>query len=231
GAIQPIDKIAQLAHSSGALFHTDAVQAVPYLKIDIRKSKVDFLSLSAHKFHGPKGMGLAYIDRKHAIEPIIDGGEQQYGIRSGTFNVPGIVGMAEALFLAYKERDKHVKHIKTLRDYMLNQMQKQIEDIHLNGSLNNRTPNNLNIRFENIEGEAIVMDLSDKGICAGTGSACSSKKLSSSHVLKSIGLKKEHLNSNVRFTPGKFTTKKEIDYTLSQLKKTVARLRDFSPIK
>lgn len=228
GTIQDIKTISKLTHKKGALFHTDAVQAVPYLKLDINNSDIDFLSLSAHKFYGPKGVGLAYVNRKHKIFPLIDGGEQEYGIRSGTHNIPGIVGMAEALKLAYKEK---TTHLKELRDYMWDRMKTEIPNINLNGDPENRIPSNLNVRFESIEGEAIVIELSTKGICVGTGSACSSKKLSASHVLKATGLKDEHLNSNVRFTLGKFNTKKEIDYTIDSLKKVVKRLRSFTSIK
>ena len=228
GTIQDIKTISKLTHKKGALFHTDAVQAIPYLKLNINNSEIDFLSLSAHKFYGPKGVGLAYINRKQDVQPIIDGGEQENGIRSGTHNIPGIVGMAEALKLAYKEK---TTHLKKLRDYMWDRMKAEIPDINLNGDLKNRIPSNLNVRFESIEGEAIVIELSTKGICVGTGSACSSKQLSASHVLKAIGLKDEHLNSNVRFTLGKFNTKKEIDYTIDSLKKVVERLRSFTSIK
>jgi cysteine desulfurase len=231
GTIQDIESLVRKTHEKGALFHTDAVQAVPYLDIDINQSGVDFLSLSAHKFYGPKGVGLAFINRIHEIQPLIDGGEQEYGIRSGTYNIPGIVGMAEALSLAYQEKNEHLKKITELSNYMWDRMSSEIQNIHLNGSLENRTPNNLNVRFESVEGEAIVIELSTKGICVGTGSACSAKDLRSSHVLKSIGLKDEHLNSNVRFTLGKFNTKQEIDYTVDALKEVVKRLRSFTPIK
>ena len=231
GTIQPIEKIGAFSRKNKILFHTDAVQSIPYLNIDIRKWNVDFLSLSAHKFNGPKGVGLAYINRKSNIDPLIAGGGQEYGLRGGTYNIPGIVGMSEALKLAYEERDEYIKNVSELTEYLWKRIQNEIDDVHLNGSAGNRTPNNLNIMFGRIEGEAILMDLSTKGICVSTGSACSSDTLKVSDTLKAIGLDKNNLNSNIRFTLGRFNTKKEIDYTVDCLKETVKRLRSFTPIK
>jgi len=231
GVIQDIDKISKLAHKKGALFHTDAVQAVPYLKLDVKRSGIDALSLSAHKFNGPKGMGLAYIKKGVKVKALISGGGQENSLRAGTYNLPGIIGMTKALELGYKERTKTVKNIKSLRDYFWKRIQKEIEDVKLNGDDKKRTPNNLNIMFKNIEGEAILIELSEQGICVSTGSACSSNSLKSSYVLKSLKLDKNFLNSNIRFTLGKYNTKKEIDYTINVLKKTCKRLRSFSPVK
>ncbi|MBN2096300.1 cysteine desulfurase [Candidatus Peregrinibacteria bacterium] len=231
GTIQPVETIGAFARKKGILFHTDAVQAVPYKTIDIRGWNADFLSLSAHKFNGPKGVGLAYINRRVKIRPFMAGGGQEYGLRSGTHNLPGIVGMAEALRLAYEEQDEIVKKVSELSAYFWKRIQEEIEDVQLNGDLKNRNPNNLNIMFRRIEGEAILMDLSTKGICVSTGSACSSNKLQASNILKAIGLKDNDLNSNIRFTLGKFNTKEEIDYTVGALKETVARLRSFTPLK
>ena len=230
GTIQPVEKIGAFARKKGILFHTDAVQAVPYKKIDIREWNVDFLSLSAHKFNGPKGVGLVCINRRVQIEPLIIGGGQEYGLRAGTHNLPGIIGMAEALKLAYGERDKVVKNVSELTAYFWKRIQEEIEDVELNGDLENRNPNNLNIMFRRIEGEAILMDLSTKDICVSTGSACSSDKLQASNILKAIGLEKNDLNSNIRFTLGKFNTREEIDYTVDCLIDTVKRLRGFTPI-
>ncbi|MBU1018297.1 cysteine desulfurase [Patescibacteria group bacterium] len=231
GTIQPVEKIGAFARKQGILFHTDAVQAVPYVPIDIKQWNVDFLSLSAHKFNGPKGVGLAYINRRAKIIPLIIGGGQEYGLRAGTYNLPGIVGMTEALKLAYEEREETVKKISELSAYFWKRLQEEVEDVQLNGDLKNRTPNNFNIMFRRIEGEAILMDLSVKGICVSTGSACSSDVLKASDVLKSIGLEKNDLNSNIRFTLGKFNTREEIDYTIDALKVTVERLRNFTPLK
>jgi len=231
GTIQDITALAKIAHEHGAYFHTDAVQAVPYLKLDVKKLGVDFLTLSAHKFYGPKGVGLAYINRSIKIKPLIIGGGQEDGFRSGTYNLPGIMGLAFALELAYRERTAYLKKITGLRDYFWKQVKKNIPEVRLNGSLNHRVPANLNLMFGYVEGEAILMDLSSKGIYVSTGSACSATDLRASYVLKAIGLDKNFLNSNIRFSLGRFNTKKEIDYTLKCLKQTVKRLRSFSPIK
>ena len=231
GSIQNLKKISNLVHSKGAYFHSDIVQAIPYLEINIKDLGLDFASLSAHKFYGPKGSGVAYLNPMIKVEPLIAGGEQENGKRAGTYNLPGIVGLASALELVYQEREQHVSLVKELRDYLWSEIQKEIPEISLNGSLENRSPNNLNILFSRIEGEAILMDLSMKGICVSTGSACSAHNLKTSYVLQAIGLTLDNLNSNIRFTLGKFNTKAEIDYTVKALKKTVARLRSFTPIK
>ncbi len=231
GTIQDLKKIADLVHAQGAYFHSDIVQAIPYLKIDIKKIGLDFASLSAHKFHGPKGMGLAYINKSVKIEPLIIGGEQEEGLRAGTYNLPGIVGLAEALDLAYQERDDSLLKITELRNYFWQKISSEIPETSLNGSLSQRSPANLNIRFARIEGEAVLMDLSMKGICVSTGSACSAHNLKTSYVLEAIGLEGENLNSNIRFSLGKFNNKLEIDQTVKALKKTVTRLRKFTPIK
>lgn len=231
GTIQPIEEIGKIAKAKGIFFHTDAVQAVPYLKIDIAKWGVDFLSLSAHKFYGPQGVGLAYVNKNIKIKPIIVGGGQENGLRAGTYNMAGIVGMTEALKLAYAERTKYLKNVKTLRDRFLKEIQKKIKNIRVNGDLKNRTPNNLNIMFEGIEGEAILIDLSLNNICVSTGSACSAQNLKVSSVITAMGIDPKYMNSNVRFTWGKYNTAKEIDYVVSKLVKTVERLRKFTPIR
>jgi cysteine desulfurase len=231
GTIQNLKEISKLVHDKGAYFHSDIVQAIPYLDINISELGLDFASLSAHKFYGPKGIGVAYLNPAIKVEPLIAGGEQENGMRAGTYNVPGIVGLAYALELAYQEKAEYVKKVKELRDYMWERIKNEIPEVRLNGSLSNRTPNNLNILFARIEGEAILIDLSMKGICVSTGSACSAHNLKTSYVLQAIGLTLDNLNSNIRFTLGKFNTKKEIDYTVEALKKTVKRLRKFTPIK
>lgn len=231
GTIQPIEEIGKIAKAKGIFFHTDAVQAVPYLKIDIAKWGVDFLSLSAHKFYGPQGVGLAYVNKNIKIKPLIVGGGQENGLRAGTYNMAGIVGMTEALKLSYAERTKYIKNVKVLRDKFLKEIQKKIKNIRVNGDLKNRTPNNLNIMFEGIEGEAILIDLSLNNICVSTGSACSAQNLKVSSVITAMGIDPKYMNSNVRFTWGRYNNKKEVDYVISKLVKTVERLRKFSPIK
>ena len=230
GTIQDIEALAKIAHQHGAYFHTDAVQSVPYLKLDVKKMGIDFLSLSAHKFYGPKGVGVAYINRKIKVKPMLIGGGQEDGLRSGTYNIPGIIGLTEALELAYKERTTYLKKVTSLRDYFWKKIKQEIPEVRLNGSLKKRVPANLNIMFGYIEGEAILMDISYKGIYVSTGSACSATDLRSSYVLRAIGLEKNFLNSNIRFSFGRFNTKAEIDYTIKALKATVKRLRSFSPI-
>ncbi len=231
GTIQDVSTFSQIAHKHGAYFHTDAVQAVPYLKIDVKKMGIDFLSLSAHKFYGPKGVGVAYINRRVKIRPLMSGGGQENGYRSGTYNLVGIMGLVYALELAYKERSSYLKEVRSLRNYLLRGIRKNIPGIKVNGSLEKRVAANLNIMFGFIEGEAILIDLSQQGVYVSTGSACSAINLKASHVLRAIGLDKNFLNSNIRFSLGRFNTKKEIDYTLKSIKKTVERLRKFSPVK
>jgi len=231
GTINDIAALAKVAHKYGAYFHTDAVQAVPYLKLDIKKMGIDLLSLSGHKFYGPKGVGVAYIAKGIKVKPLIIGGGKENGLRAGTYNMPGVIGFTTALEIAYKERSAYLKKVKSLRDYFWKKLQQEITGLELNGSLKNRIPANLNVMFGSIEGEAILIDLSTKGIYVSTGSACSATDLRASYVLKAIGLDKNKLNSNIRFSLGRFNTKAEIDYTIKCLKTTVKRLRSFSPIK
>ena len=231
GTINDIATLAKITHKFGAYFHSDIVQAIPYLKIEAEKMGLDFFSLSAHKFNGPKGVGLAYIKPGLKIKAQIVGGGQEENHRAGTHNLPGIIGLAEALKIAYKERSSYLKNVRTLRDYLWRSLNKEIKGLKVNGCLKSRVPANLNIMFGSIEGEAILMDLAYKGISVSTGSACSASNLKSSYVLRAIGLEAYNLNSNIRFSLGKYNTKKEIDYTIKALKETVARLRSFSPVK
>ncbi|PKM91416.1 cysteine desulfurase NifS [Candidatus Falkowbacteria bacterium HGW-Falkowbacteria-1] len=231
GTIQPIVEIGKIAKSKNIFFHTDAVQSVPYLKIDIKKWQVDFLSLSGHKFYGPQGVGMAYVNKKIKIKPIIVGGGQEDGLRSGTYNMAGIVGFTEALKISYKERLEYIKKVKFLRNYFWKELNKKIKNIKLNGSLRDRTPNNLNIMFESIEGEAILIDLSLKGIYVSTGSACSAQNLKVSSVIKAIGVSDEYMNSNIRFTFGRYNNEMEVKYVIKKLIETVNRLRKFSSAK
>lgn len=231
GVTQDLDAIADLVHKHGAYFHTDAVQAVPCLKFDITKSGIDCLTLSAHKFYGPQGVGLAYIGPKIKLRPLIVGGGQEDNRRAGTYNMAGIVGLTEALALAYKERTKDLKKIKSLRDYFWKRLQASIPEIRLNGSWRYRVPGNLNVMFDRIEGEAILIDLSLQGVCVSTGSACSAQNLKTSSVIRALGIDEKYMNSNIRFSFGRYNTKKEADYALRCLKKTVERLRRFTPIR
>lgn len=230
GTIQPISEIAKIAKKNGVFFHSDAVQAVPYLKINVEKSGIDFLTLSAHKFYGPQGVAVACINKKIKIEPFILGGGQEDSYRSGTYNMAGIVGLTEALKLAYKERDKYIKKVKDLRDLTWRELKKEIPGLHLNGSWKKRSPNNLNIMIEGVEGEAVLIDLSLAGIAISTGSACSATNLKTSSVITAMGINPKYINSNIRLTWGRYNNMNEVSRLVKTLKKTVARLRDFSSV-
>ncbi len=231
GTISDIEKLTKIAHQNNSYFHSDLTQAVNYLNINLEKIGLDFASLSAHKIHGPLGVGLAIINHNIAISPLIIGGEQENARRAGTYNLPAIVGFAKALEIIVEKRKERVKYVKELRDYLWQEIKKNIETVYLNGCLKRRVANNLNVLFKNIEGEAVLMDLSNKKIEVSTGSACSAHNLKSSYVLASIGLKDEDLNSNIRFSLSHLNTKEEINQTVKNLKKVVKRLRSFSPIK
>ena len=231
GTIQPIEKLREITHNNSSYFHSDLVQAIKYNDINIDKLKVDFASLSAHKFNGPLGIGLAVLNKNVKIDTQISGGEQESSYRSGTYNLPAILGLDKALSLAVSNRKENRKKVKEIRDYFWQKLQTEISDIKLNGCFKRRLLNNLNIHFSKVEGEAILIDLSSKGIEVSTGSACSAYNLKASYVLAALGLKEEELNSNIRFSFSEDNTKSEINYTISQLKKTISRLRDFSPIK
>lgn len=230
GSVQNLAAIAKIVHQQGAYFHSDIVQAIPYLQLNLSKLGVDCASLSAHKFYGPKGIGAAYIRPGIKVEPLISGGEQENGYRAGTYNLPGIIGLATALRVVYRERNVYVPRVKALRDYFWQRLRQEVPHLKLNGNLKNRVANNLNICFSKIEGEAVLMDLSLKGVYVSTGSACSAHNLKSSYVLSAIGLSEYDLNSNLRFTLGRYNTKKELDYAVGVIKKTVERLRAFTPL-
>lgn len=234
GTIQPIQKIGAMLKKipQKIYFHTDAVQAANYLTCDVRKLGVDLLSLSGHKIYGPKGIGVLYVKSGTKISKIMHGGEQEFSIRAGTHNAPSIVGMGKAVEMVLSQSSLVNRQIKKLRDYFWQEIKKNIPQVILNGSLKKRTPNNLNVSFKNIEGEGILISLDLAGIAVSTGSACSSGSLAASHVMMAIS-HGDHLrsHSSVRFTLGKSTTKKEIDYTIQQLIKIIGDLRKISPFK
>lgn len=239
GSIQPITKLSQViaeANSSRKrkiLFHTDATQAPAYVDCNVKKLGVDLMSLSAHKIYGPKGVGALYVGPGIKLESLIYGGGQQQGARSGTYNVAGIVGFDKAIEIITnkQERSKDIKRIKDLRDYLVKRVLKEIPRASLNGSLNNRLPNNASFIFPGVEGESLVLMLSQQGICASTGSACSSGSLEPSHVLLAIGVPIEHAHGSLRLTLGRFTKKSDIDAVLKYLPSIVERLRQMSPLK
>ena len=230
GTIHPIKELATIAKKHGVLFHTDAVQAVGNVPIDVKDLGVDFLSMSAHKIYGPKGVGGLYIRRGAKLGTLIFGGGQESGKRAGTENVAGIVGFGKAAELALNSLDEHIKHSTEMRDYLAEKLTAEIPDVIINGSMDNRHPGNLNVTFKYIEGESILIQLDACGICISTGSACSSKSLKPSHVLSALGVPVELIHGTVRFSVGDFTTKEDIDYTVECTKKIVAWLRDLSPL-
>ena len=230
GTIQNIEQIGDIARSKNIYFHTDAVQAAGILNIDVEKQNIDSLSISSHKFYGPKGMGVLYVKKGVKFENIIDGGHQERGKRAGTENVASIVGMAKAMRISKDKMKEHFDKIKELRDYYEEQVLKRIPYVKINGDLQNRLPGTSNISFRFIEGEGLLLNLDLKGICASSGSACTSGSLDPSHVLLAIGLPHEIAHGSLRISIGKYNTKEEIDILVDNLVEIVARLRDMSPL-
>lgn len=226
GTIQQIEKIAQIAHSKDIIFHTDAVQAVGNIKIDVKKMGIDMLSLSSHKIYGPKGVGALYVKNGIDFERFINGGHQEKNKRAGTENVAGIVGFGEAGEIISRNLDKHIVHLRDLRDYYLEEVSSKIKNIKINGSLENRLPGNANISFEGINGGDLLLELDNKGICASSASACSSSSSLPSHVLTAIGVEKRFINGALRTTFGAYNTKDEVDYLVNALIETVTKLRN-----
>ena len=230
GTLQPIKEIGTIARENNIYFHTDSVQAVGSIKIDVKKMNIDSLSMSAHKFYGPKGIGALYIKKGIAFQKFMNGGHQERNKRAGTENVPAIVGMGKAIEIAYRDLEKHTKQIKELRDYYINQVKEKIPYIKINGDMEKRLPGNSNISFRFIEGEGLLLNLDLKGICASSGSACTSGSLDPSHVLLAIGLPHEIAHGSLRISIGKYNTKEEIDYLVENLVEIVGRLREMSPL-
>lgn len=229
GTVQPIEKIGEICRERGVLFHTDAVQSVGHLPIDVEKEKIDLLSFSAHKFHGPKGVGGLYVRKGVPLTTLIEGGAQERGKRAGTENIPGIVGMAAALDEACEEMSETAKRLRALRDELIDGLS-EIPHSVLNGDRKDRLPSNVSFCFEGIEGEALLLLLDDKGICASSGSACTSGSLDPSHVLLAIGRVHDIAHGSLRLTLSKDTTEEEIRYTVTAVKEVVAYLRSISPV-
>jgi cysteine desulfurase len=222
--------MARECHRHGALFHTDAVQSFGKIPINIAEVGVDYMTVNAHKLYGPKGVGALYIKEGCRIEPLIHGGGHEFGIRSGTENLPGIVGFAAAVELRREEMKPEAERLTKLRDKLIKSTL-EIEDTYLNGHPVERLPNNANFRFSFIEGEAVVLGLDSEGIAASSGSACSSMAGEPSHVLLALGLKPEEARGSLRMSLGKYNTEEDIDYILQALTKVVRRLRAMSPLK
>ena len=230
GTIQPIAEIGKIAKEKGILFHTDAVQAIGHLPIDVKEMNIDLLSMSGHKFYGPKGIGALYIRKGIKIKPLIHGGAQERNRRAGTENVPGIVGMGLAAELAVQEMKEESKRLSKLRDKITDTILKEIPYARLNGDKEKRLPGNVNISFEFIEGESILLLLEHKGIYASSGSACTSGSLDPSHVLLAIGLPHEKAHGSLRLSLGRYNTEEEVDYFLKEIPAIIKRLRDMSPL-
>ena len=225
GTIQPIGEIGRIARKHNIYFHTDAVQAVGNVRINVEELNIDLLSMSAHKFYGPKGMGALYVKTGVNFEKIQDGGHQEKNMRAGTENVAGIVGLGKAIELAYKNFDEYNKKLTDLRDYYISQVEEKIPNVKLNGHITRRLPGNANISFIGVDGEALLLNLDIKGICASSGSACTSGSLAPSHVLVAIGLSSEIAQGSLRVTFGDENTKEDVDYLVQSLIEIVEKLR------
>lgn len=225
GTIQPISEIGKIAKNHNIYFHTDAVQAVGNVKINVEELNIDLLSMSAHKFYGPKGMGALYVKKGVHFEKIQDGGHQERNMRAGTENVAGIVGLGKAIELAYKNFDEYNEKLTSLRDYYISQVEEKIPNVKLNGHRVKRLPGNANISFIGVDGEALLLNLDIRGICASSGSACTSGSLAPSHVLVAIGLSSEIAQGSLRVTFGDENTKEDVDYLVQSLVEIVGKLR------
>lgn len=230
GTIEPIAKIGEIAHRNKVLFHTDAVQAYGHVPINVKEMNIDMLSASGHKFHGPKGIGFLYLRNGVKLGALIHGGAQERSRRAGTHNVPGIVGMGRAAQLAMEQMEQNRKKETELRDYLIERIQKEVPYCRLNGDEQKRLPNNVHFCFRFIEGESLLILLDQQGICASSGSACTSGSLDPSHVLLAIGLPHEIAHGSLRLTLSEDSTREEIDFVADQIKVIVERLRSMSPL-
>ncbi|MDO4438060.1 MAG: cysteine desulfurase NifS [Eubacteriales bacterium] len=230
GTIQPIKEIADICHEHDIIFHTDAVQALGHIPVNVKENGIDLMSFSGHKFNGPKGVGGLYVKKGIVIGNLIDGGAQERRKRAGTENIPGIMGMAAALKEAVEEMDTEIEKLTALRDRLIDGIIEKIPAVHLNGDRERRVPGNVNFCFEGIEGESLLLRLDLAGIAASSGSACTSGSLDPSHVLLSIGVPKELAHGSLRLSFGKYNTEEEIDYILEVLPDIVKTLRLMSPV-
>ncbi len=229
GTIEPISKIGEIAKAGGIYMHTDAVQSVGKIPVDVEELKVDLLTLSGHKIYGPKGIGALYVRKGTKLAPLLYGGHHERARRAGTENVPGIVGLGKACEIASKNLLENADHLERLRNRLEVKIKEKVNRLHLNGHPVRRLPHILNISFEFIEGESLILNLDMKGIAASTGSACASGSLEPSHVLIAMGVSREIAQGAVRFSLGRGNTEEETDYTVEVLRETIQRLRSFSP--
>ncbi|HUL40217.1 MAG TPA: cysteine desulfurase NifS [Methanomassiliicoccales archaeon] len=230
GTVQDIRELGAIAHDGHALFHTDAVQSIGKVPLDVEKDNVDLLAVSAHKFHGPKGVGALYVRKGTSLRPLVYGGGQERGLRSSTENVPGIAGLGKAIELAITEMDESVGRMTTIRDRLIQGTLSSNGDCYLNGSRKMRLCNNAHFRFDYVEGEALVLSLDMEGIAASTGSACSSRDSDTSHVLKAIGIRNEHARGSLRLSLSRMNTMEEAERYLDVIPKVIERLRAISPV-
>jgi cysteine desulfurase len=231
GVLQPIAEIGKLCHERGVLFHTDAVQAVGKIPVDVIADNIDALSLSGHKIYGPKGVGALYVRRRNPrvqVAAQMDGGGHERGMRSGTLNVPGIVGLGKACEIAQAELASDAARLGTLRDRLKNKLETELDFIHVNGSMEHLLPGNLNVSFLYVEGESLLMGIND--VAVSSGSACTSASLEPSYVLKALGLGDEVAHSSIRFGLGRFNTEAEVDYVAAKVVDIVKKLRELSPL-
>jgi cysteine desulfurase len=230
GVLQPIAEIGKIAKQHGVLFHVDAAQSAGKSSINVERDAIDLLSLSAHKIYGPKGVGALYVRRKNPrvqLAAQMDGGGHERGMRSGTLNVPGIVGLGKACEICEKEMVAESERLLGLRERLRTGIMERLEGVTVNGSMDHRLPNNLNLSFSGVEGEALLMGISD--VAVSSGSACTSAQLASSHVLRAIGVDDDLAHASVRFGLGRFNTEEEVDYTVARVVETVTKLRELSP--
>jgi cysteine desulfurase len=231
GVVQPIAEIGKLCHERGIIFHTDATQAIGKIPIDVNKQNIDLMSISGHKMYGPKGVGALYVRRKNPrvqISAIIDGGGHERGMRSGTLNVPGIVGLGKACAIASEEMSREAVQLASLRDRLRDRIMNRLDETYINGSMEHRLPGNLNVSFAYVEGESLLMGIND--IAVSSGSACTSATLEPSYVLKALGTGDDLAHSSIRFGIGRFNTAAEVDYVADRVIETVERLRELSPL-
>jgi cysteine desulfurase len=230
GTIQPISEISRIAHERDVLVHTDAVQSIGKISTTIAELGVDLLSISAHKIHGPKGVGALYVNKGINLESLVHGGGHEMGKRSGTENIPGIVGLAKAIELSEQRLDKDASYLTGLRDTMINKITNGISNCYLSGHPTKRLPNNVNMRFSFVEGESLMLMLDTKGVAVSTGSACSSGSLEPSHVLTALNIPPVEIHGNLRITLGRENTMEEVDYVVENLVEIVDKLRAISPL-
>ena len=231
GVIQPVQEIGKIAHEKGVLFHTDGVQAVGKVPVDVIKDNIDLMSITAHKIYGPKGVGALYVRRKNPrvqITAQMDGGGHERGMRSGTLNVPGIVGLGEACAICQREMPEESKRLSHLRDKLRNTLETELDEVFINGSMEHRLPHNLNMSFAYVEGESLLMGIND--VAVSSGSACTSATLEPSYVLKALGVGDDLAHTSIRFGLGRFNTEEEVDYVAARVIEVVRKLRELSPL-